>query len=29
VLAGSGSTWFVDGAYEADDLVVVTTIDRP
>jgi 4-diphosphocytidyl-2-C-methyl-D-erythritol kinase len=29
VLAGSGSTWFVDGAYEGDDLVVVTTIDRP
>ena len=28
-LAGSGSTWFVDGAYEGDHLVVVTTIDRP
>ena len=29
VLAGSGSTWFVDGAYEGDHLVVVTAIDRP
>ena len=27
-LAGSGSTWFVDGAHEGRDLVVVTTIDR-
>jgi 4-diphosphocytidyl-2-C-methyl-D-erythritol kinase len=28
VLAGSGSSWFVDGAFEGDDLVVVHTIDR-
>ena len=27
VLAGSGSTWFVEGAYEGDGLVVATTID--
>jgi 4-diphosphocytidyl-2-C-methyl-D-erythritol kinase len=27
VLAGSGSTWFVDGAYEGPDLVVVHTVD--
>jgi 4-diphosphocytidyl-2-C-methyl-D-erythritol kinase len=27
-LAGSGSTWFVDGAHEGADLVVVTAIDR-
>ena len=26
VLAGSGSTWFVEGAYDAHDLVVVHTI---
>jgi 4-diphosphocytidyl-2-C-methyl-D-erythritol kinase len=26
VLAGSGSTWFVDGAHEGDDLVVVHTV---
>ena len=27
-LAGSGSTWFVDGAHEGADHVVVTTVDR-
>jgi 4-diphosphocytidyl-2-C-methyl-D-erythritol kinase len=26
VLAGSGSTWFVEGAHEGDDLVVVHTV---
>src|SRR5205085_1368076 len=26
VLAGSGSTWFVEGAHEADGLVVVHTV---
>jgi 4-diphosphocytidyl-2-C-methyl-D-erythritol kinase len=25
-LAGSGSSWFVEGAYEGDDLTVVTTV---
>lgn len=29
VLAGSGSTWFVDGAYEGDGLVVARTIAAP
>ena len=29
VLAGSGSTWFVDGAFEGDNLVVTRTIGRP
>ena len=28
VLAGSGSTWFVDGAHEGDGLVVVHTVPR-
>ena len=28
VLAGSGSTWFVEGAFEGPDLVVTRT-DRP
>lgn len=29
VLAGSGSTWFVDGAHEGDGLVVVHTVQVP